>query len=827
MKNGYTRARKILFPRIITLKISMVVLFAIIAANLFAQQRTISGTVTGNNNQPLPAVSVFVQNTARGASTDNAGRFTIEAASSDVLVFRSIGYQQQTITVGNQTIINVAMVNATDSTLNDVVVIGYQTVRRRDLTGATSVVNTQNSNKIVGNSVVDQLQGQSPGVTVRTGGAPGQNSVIEIRGVASFRNSDPLYVIDGMIADANSTVNTDDIATIQILKDASAAAIYGSRAANGVVIITTKKGRNGAAKITASARYSIQQIPKTWDVMNASQYLKTVSTEYQNSNATLPAGIAAQLANNTVNTNWQDAIYRTGNEQDYNIGMSGGSATGNYLVSASYYKNEGVLVANDFERASLRVNTEIHKGILTVGENMVLSYSDGNNPGGGVNAFYEAPLSLPIIPVQSASYIDPRANPGGWGFGTNDIPSFANNYIANASLDKQSYNYSKVVGNAYADLKFTNWLSYRFNAGIEASFDYHKEVRDSGIWRYEDQMPATSIGEDRERFTNILLEHTLNFNKSFGLHNINGVVGYSYQDVKREFTSGSKLYLQNINGQLFTTIVSANGPATANGGIDVTDIGQYYRTQGYLGRLNYNYADKYLLTFSGRIDQDSRFGPANRTGDFYAAAGAWRIAKESFFQVPWISDLKLRGSYGQLGISPLAAFEYLGVINNSPRAIYGVGQSPMVGEYTAQIVNPDLHWEQRNEANIGFDASLMNNIFNVTVDLYNNLSKGVLIDVPIGFYQGSASASATSNAASIRNKGIEATFTYNHHNSPFSWDVSVNGTTISNMVESVGHQAAGINYIEGAEFSRSEVGHPNGCVVHAANCRYFSESTAD
>lgn len=782
---------------------AMLCIAFICCAFIVNAQQTITGKVTSNDTA-LAGVTVEVKGIKTGTSTDQNGNFSISASPTSTLVFSYVGYATQEVPLNNQTNINVQL-QATAGEMNEVVVIGYQTVRRKDLTGATSVVNTQNSSKIVGNSVVDQLQGQTPGVTVRTGGAPGQNSVIEIRGVASFRNSDPLYVIDGMIADANSTINTDDIATIQVLKDASAAAIYGSRAANGVIIITTKKGRNGPAKITASARYGIQQIPEQWHVMNAPDYLKTVNTQYQNSNATLPAGIAAQLANNTINTNWQDAIYRTGSQQDYNVGMSGGSNTGNYLVSASYYKNQGVLIDNDFERASLRVNTEIHKGILTIGENMVLSNSNGNNPGGGVNAFYEAPQMLPIIAVRSSDYIDPRANPGGWGFGTNDIPTFANNYVANAALDQQTYNYAKVVGNAYADLKFTNWLSYRFNAGLEASFDYHKEIRDSGIWRYENQLPATSVGEDRERFTNVLMEHTLNFNKSFGQHNINGVIGYSYQDVKREYTSGSKLYLQNINGELFTTIISANGPATANGGVDLS---AFYRLQGYLGRLNYNYADKYLVTFSGRIDQDSRFGPDFRTGDFWSAAGAWRIAKENFFSVPWISDLKIRGSYGKLGIDPLNAFEYLGLINNSPRAIYGVDQAPIVGEYTAQIVNPDLHWESRNEANIGFDASLVNNKFLITLDLYSNLSKDVLINVPIGFYQGSASASATSNAASIRNKGIEATFTYNHHSSPFSWDISVNGTTMKNEVVSVGHQAAGINYLEGSEFSRSQVGHP-------------------
>ena len=475
--------------------------------------------------------------------------------------------------------------------------------------------------------MAEQLQGQTPGVTVRTGGAPGQNAAIEIRGVASFTDANPLYVIDGMIADANSTVNTDDIASIQILKDASAAAIYGSRAANGVIIITTKKGKSGPAKITFSAKYGIQQIPKKWDVMDAAQYLQTVKTQYANSNATLPSGIASQVANPAFNTDWQDAFYRTGNTQDYNASISGGSQDGNYLISGSYYKNQGVLIGNDFERGSLRVNTEAKKGRLTVGENLLISNTDGQNPGGGINAFYEGATSVPVIPVQNNSYIDPATNPKGFGFGTNEIPNYSNNYVAVAALDRQHYNYSKIVGNGYIDLKFTDWLSYRFNAGIEASFDYNTEERDSGIFRYANQLPATSIYNDRETFTNFLLEHTLNFNKTFGNHVINGVVGYSYQDQKREVTSGSRIGLTTVGGNTFTTISSAQGTASAGG-----DVPLFYRLQGYLGRINYTFKDKYLFTASGRIDQDSRFGANYRTGDFYSVAGSWRISKEKLFQ---------------------------------------------------------------------------------------------------------------------------------------------------------------------------------------------------
>ena len=787
--------------------ISLLVAFSF-SFGAFAQQAA-TGVLKSPTGEPLAGATVTVKGTQRSVVTDAKGGFSIEAAPGSTLVISTVGYKPKEITAGTEPINETLEI--AENSLNEVVVIGYQSVKRKDLTGATGVVNMTNANKITSASVGESIQGLVPGVTVRNGGAPGQNSVIEIRGVASFSDATPLYVIDGMIADANSTINTDEIASIQILKDASAAAIYGSRAANGVIIITTRKGRQGPSKITFSAKYGIQQIPKRWDVMDRSEYLQTVQTQYTNSNLPLPSGIAGQVASPTVNTDWQDAIYRTGGSQDYNLGISGGSETGNYLVSGSYYKSQGVLIGNDFQRASLRINTEFKKGRLTVGENVVLSNSNGANPGGGVNAFYEAPQMLPIIPVKDPSYNTIPGNPGGWGLGSGGIPSFANNYVAVNALDKQTYNFAKIVGNAYVDLKLTNWLSYRFNAGVEASFDYHKEIRDTGIWRFENQPAATSIGEDRETFTNYLLEHTLNFNKSFGLHNINGVVGYSYQEEKRQVTSGSRINLTSANGELFTTISSATGIASSAGGTP-----DFFRIQGFLGRLNYTYNDKYLLTFSGRIDQDSRFGEDFRTGNFYAGAASWRISKEKFFNVSWMPDLKLRASYGQLGISSAleslaGSWPYLGYINTSPRAVYGVSQTPVIGQYQANLSNPDLRWEQRNELNIGFDAGLLENKLLVTADVYNNLSKGVLVNVRLPFYVGNGgnpdNPSIIANAASIRNTGFEASITYKHYASALKWDATINGTSIKNRVVSVGNQAKN-NYIEGSTFSRSQIGHP-------------------
>jgi len=777
----------------------------------------ISGRIIGAKGEPLTGVSIVEKGTNNGTVSGDDGSFSLEVTNTDAtLVFSNVGYLPQEIAVSGRAQWTITLAVET-SNLNEAVVIGYQTVRRKDLTGATGIVNMTDASKLTAGSVAEAIQGLVPGVTVRNAGNPGANPIVEIRGVGSFSSSAPLYVIDGMLADANTTVSPDDVASVQILKDASAAAIYGSRAGNGVIIITTKKGKEGPAKFSVSAKYGTQHLPKKWDVMSAPQYLKTAQTEYTNSGINLPAGVAAQLSAPTINTNWQDAITRTGNDQDYNLSISGGSKTSSYLLSGNYYKNQGVLIGNDFQRASIRMNMETRKGRLTIGENLMISNSSGENPGGGVNAFYESPSMLPIIGIKGSQYNTIPSNPAGWGMGTNDLPSYASNYVAVNALDKIHYNYAKAVGNAYAEFKFTNWLSYRFNMGAEVSFDYTKEVRDTGIWRYNNQPPATGVTEDRETFTNFLLEHTLNFNKTFGLHTISAVAGFSRTQQQREFTNAGRTFLQTSGGQLYNTITSATGTATAGGGTSV-----FWRQHGYLARINYAYNDKYLLTLTGRIDQDTRFGPANRTGYFPSAAGAWRISKEKFFNVSWVDELKLRGSYGRLGISSgldgYTSWPYLAVLNNSPRAIYGNSQTPIVGQYQATLANPDIKWETRTEKNVGFDANLFNNRISLSVDLYNALSTDVLVSLPQALYLGTVQLPGQStviNAASIRNKGIELALTYRSKEQPFKWEISGNLTTIDNKVVSVGNQgldASGnkVDYLEPTNFIRAQVGHSIG-----------------
>ncbi|HEY0656020.1 MAG TPA: TonB-dependent receptor [Chryseosolibacter sp.] len=752
---------------------------------------TISGKVSDKGGAGIPGVNVVLKGTSTGTTTDENGEFNIgipeDNMANGILVFSFIGYSTVEETIGGRTNISITLTEDVTA-LNEVVVIGYQTVEKKDLTGAVSVVSPTAANAVSANSVGESLQGLSPGVTVRTSGAPGQMSRIEIRGAASFTNTDPLYVIDGMIADANTTINNNDIESIQILKDASAAAIYGSRAANGVIIITTKKGKDGTPKVGFSAKYGFQNIPKRWDVMDNQEFAKTQTTLYQNSGLTPPTSVSTAF-NAAINTDWQDEMIRTGSLEDYNLTLSGGSKSSSYLISGSYFRNEGVLIGHSFKRGSLRVNTTTTRGRVTFGENLVLTNSNTKTPREG-NPFYDMAIMLPVIPVKAPSYTS-ATNPEGWGIGTVDAVTYAYNPVAVNNLSLGTSNYAKLVGNTYLDVKIADWLTYRFNVGAEVSFDYNKTLRKVGIWQFNGAPKPSSIDEERSRFLSTLFEHTLNFNKSLGSHQLNGVVGISKQHTTRESTSAGRTDLQVYNGQYMGTISSANGVATAGGGIPID-----YQIFGYLGRLNYSYKDKYLLTVTGRVDQDSRFGENYRTGVFHSEALAWRISEESFYNLEVMNDLKLHASYGELGIVPLGSWDYTAYINNAPRAVFGTNQFPYVGITQAQLANPDLKWEERIVKNIGLDAGFLENRISLSIEAYNSLSKDALLQLPVAGYLGNLGGNPFVNAGSVRNRGFEFAATYRNANRNLKWDISANATTIKNTVEDVGNRGEGIDYIQ-------------------------------
>jgi TonB-linked SusC/RagA family outer membrane protein len=780
----------------------------LVSASLQAQQKRITGRVlSGANNQPLVGASVTVKGSNLGTTTDPSGNFALSVDDNAVLVIGFVGYAEQEIPVANQTSFNVTLSNST-ATMNDVVVIGYQTVRKRDLTGATSVVNTQNTARIASRSLPEQLQGMAAGVSVRTGGAPGQEAVVNIRGLSTVNgNGNPLYVIDGMFSDPNTTVNPNDIESIQVLKDASAAAIYGSRAGNGVIIITTKKGREGPLKVGATAKYGFTQVPKTYDMMNGAEYVATAKTAYQNSGFAVPAGIANY--NGQVNTNWADEILRTGGLQDYNLSLSGGSRNANVFISGSYLKDEGTLTGHSFERAALRINSQVSKGRFKISENLMLSNSTRRAPVEGNfqvgNPWQDMFNNLPIIPVRGTSYVT-ASNPGGYGMGTDDIPTFSHNYFAVNDLWNLRSNFFKVLGNVYVDFKILNSLSYRFNLAGETSLDHTNVLRKTGIYSWRANLAQSSVEENRGQFLNTMLEHTLNYNTTLGDHTISAVAGLSNQTIKDDYSGASRAELAVFGGQYFTTINSATGALGATGTSGKTYINSYF------GRVNYSFKERYLASFTIRSDKSSLFSPKYRRGYFPSGAVSWRISNEEFFKKGVVSDLKLRGSYGILGLAGLGRYQYTGFLNQGTRAVFGVNQTEVTGGTQARLVPGDLKWERKATANIGLDAGFMDNTFTATIDVFRSKTNDVLIEQPLPGYLGNLGGNPIVNIGTIENKGIELELGYRPRlTGDFRWNVSANFSFIRNKILELGNlgidpvTGKARNYIQSGN-TRSQVG---------------------
>lgn len=762
--------------------------FALLFSLSVLAQGSIRGTLRSPSGEPLLGATVTVKGTSKSVTTDAAGQFTIDAPVGSTLVVSSVGFQGREIAVTGSEINETMQV--TDASLTEVVVIGYQSVRRRDLTGATSVVNAQNTQRLASRSLPEQLQGMAAGVAVRTGGAPGQEAVVNIRGLSTvFGNGNPLYVIDGTFADPNTTVNPNDVESIQVLKDASAAAIYGSRAGNGVIIITTKKGKEGPLRMAATARYSLSTVPKLYDMMDASEYVATAKQAFQNTAAALstnfpvPTGIANYSSG--VNTAWADEILRTGHLQDYNISLSGGSRNANIFISGSYLKDEGTLLGHSFDRAAFRINSEASRGRFKISENLMLSNSNRNAPQQGNfevgNPWLDLFNHLPLLPVRDNSFIN-AANPGGYSLGSGDIPTFSRNPIAINDLWRVNSNFFKALGNIYVDFKILNSLSYRLNIAGETSLDHTRNLRKLGIFYWNQAEKPSSVEESRGQFLNTMLEHTLNFNQRFGDHAITAVAGLSDQTIKDEYSSGSRTDLAVYGGDYFTTINSATGALGSTGSLGKTYINSYF------GRVNYNFREKYLASFTFRSDKSSLFSPKYRRGYFPSGALSWRISNEDFFNKGTVSDLKLRASYGILGLAGLGRYQYTGFLNQAPRAVFGINQTEVTGSTQARLVPGDLKWERKATANIGVDAGFMNNTLTATIDVFRSKTNDVLIEQPLAGYLGNLGGNPVVNIGTIENKGIELELGYRPRmTGNFSWNVAANVSVIRNKILALGN----------------------------------------
>lgn len=748
-------------------KKSLIIFFLLFLSSGLIAQNRLTGTVTDEKASPLAGVSVYIKESTSAAVTDEQGRYSIDAKAGQIIVFSSVGYTSQEVVVeDNKNRIDIQL-NAAAVDLGEVVVVGYGTQQRKDLTGAVSVVNSAEVKKRQATTVAEALQGLATGIKVRGGGQPGSEAQIQIRGLKNVSNTNPLYVVDGLITTANRDFNPADIESIQILKDASAAAIYGSRAANGVIIITTKKGKEGPMKIDISAKSGIQIMPR-YDLAETEEFKRLNYMAYDN------AGVPRQKLDTAINTNWQDETFRTGAINDLNLSFSGGGKNGSYLTSLGYFGNRGTVISTGFDRFSFRVNSQGSKGIFSIGENIAITNAKTDEMGG--NPIIDVVRLLPTIPVYNAD------NPGGFGYGDEaKARTFGTNPVAIANLVSQSNENLRIRGNIWSELKFTSWLKYRLNLGYETSRDHYKYFRKPGNWTLNQAYEPSIANENRAEFVSKLIENTVTFKNKFSKHDISVIAGQSFQqDDYAQIWGEKRDILVNSVGRYYDVL---------DQGINAKLGGYRNRAAllSYFGRAEYAYDDRYLLNAVIRRDGSSRLGAGLKWGSFPSISAAWRISKESFFNVDWINDLKIRANYGTLGSSNIGYYESRAVINTLTTIVMGTNQQKELAATQVRLANPDLRWETLRQQNYGFDLSVLNNKLSITAEYFIARTTDVLYQSPILMTTGNDGGDPRSNALTLENKGFEFSATYRNYDNPFGYYVSANVTTLRNKIDELGY----------------------------------------
>lgn len=744
--------------------------------SLFAQGLTVRGLVSDTNGLPLTGVTVLVVGTTTGTVTDLDGNFVLEnVPSNSILEVSYVGMTTQLIPLEGRTILNIVLEEDAEL-LEELVVIGYQTIRKADLTGSVSVFNPDEmKNTIVTGTVGDAL-GTLPGVNVRTSGAPGREGKVEIRGTGTFGNSAPLYVVDGVVSGANRDFNFNDIESIQVLKDASAAAIYGSRAGNGVIIITTKQGSEGKMKIEVSSRATMQWLPR-YNLTNRDKWIELNDLAFTNS--------GRQPANHfDANTDWQEEVFKTGIVQDHNISFSGGGKENRYFISGNYQSNSGTTIGTQSERFTLRSNTSASRDFgenvtFRVGENIVLSQFSVDEL--NTNPIIDVYRMLPTIPIY-----DPNNEArGGYGYGdgSRDV-TFGTNPFAKEDFEETKNGNLRIRGNLFTELELMSVLKYRFNLGFDFSNDEHSYLRKEGFWTFNQPYDPSSLNKNQAQYQGLVFDNTLEYNQSFGRSDFSAVLGTSYFTSTYEQVWGTKNdVLMTSDGSYFDTLDAAlSNPRTGN----YRDLQKMF---SIFGRVNYNYDERYLASFTMRRDESSKFSPDNRVGYFPSISAGWRISNEEFFESSWIDDLKIRANYGVLGNSNIGVWDWVSFITTFPQAVFGVDQNVHTGMTQIRLANNDLRWEKLTQFNAGFDAVMLNNKLDLSVDYFLKETKDVLAPMQILMATGNNGGNPYVNAVTLENTGVEFSATWRDNiTSDLRYSVNLNGSFLKNKIKDIAYE---------------------------------------
>lgn len=781
--------------------------------DLHAQQqaKTVTGTVTDVSGEPIIGANIRIKGTTTGTITDIDGNFSIEAEPQSVIEVSYIGYLTQETVINNQKSIRFLLKEDT-KTLDEVVVIGYGVQKKADLTGSVANINTEKLNTQSNANIGQALQGKIAGVDiVSQGGAPGSGTRIMVRGIGTLNNAFPLYIVDGMYMNSIDHINPNDIASIDVLKDASSAAIYGSRAANGVIIVTTKEGSNTEGKpiIDLSVNLGISTASKFLDMLDAKGWAE-VTTIARQAIGKPALDMATDLANKPDN-DWQDIMFRPALMQNYNLAVKGGGKYSTYYTGLGYFNQDGIVKGTNYQRYNIQSKNDYKRGIFSAGTNLIISFSH-DKPlhqelrGGMIGTILQ---SVPTL----EKYDDTRE--GGYGGTYGDVVNIPHPLaiIDDNIMDRYNENV-KIFANLYAQIELFKGLKYKLNLTPDFSFERYKNY----LNKYDFGLATNSITqltERQRRRRNILVENLLTFDRTFGEHKISALAGYTYQDSRfrhiQAYGEGLPQGLEEIDA------------ATTNR----SNEGNSWRSvlTSILGRVFYSYHNKYLFTATIRRDGSSKFGKNNRYGYFPSFSLGWNVAEEKFMEnVHWLDQLKLRGGYGVLGNQEIDNYQYSSTITTGINYPDGNG-GLLQGAFPKNFANPDIKWEETAMTNVGIDFMAFNNRLSLTADYYVKNTKDILLTVPIPISSGGAN-DPIRNAGKIRNNGFEFNLGWMDQPNPdISYGINLIGSFNKNKVIAMGSESGSIkggSTNQNITTSETKAGYPIGGYWLISTAGYFN-----
>jgi TonB-linked SusC/RagA family outer membrane protein len=772
---------------------------------------TISGTITDNNGIKLPSVNVLVKGTKTSTDSDSDGKFSITIPSTEAtpsLVFTYIGYIEQTVQVGNQSQINISLQEETNK-LNEVIVVGYGKMKKSDITGAISSVKKESIERRTTANAAEAIQGLVSGVSVqKAGGLAGGGISVKIRGVNTFGNTEPLYIIDGFQGSIN-TVSPNDIESMEILKDGAAAAIYGSLAANGVILVTTKNGQKNGVKVDFTAYLNSSAAANQLEMLDAQGYQKVTKSIYDNYNqyASQPVALPAYItAPATANTNWQDEVFRTGLAQNYGLGIQGKEGTIKYALYGNLVKEEGIVIGNDFERQNASARLSFKKSIFDIDAKMAYIGTQNELPSFQLKEVYSI---SPLVPVYDANEK--------YGYGLtnkNGLPSYTNP-VAQQNFNSRVDKGQDFTANFGITANINSWIKYKIAYSYRVTNNQFAAHNPPYIANSKEPHLYTAQSNTNTHWDNQILDNILTIDKTFGEHSFNLMLGNTLNAITSEWTQvgveGKTTNYTVENGQIVTSEQPAgfldSGFETigaGKGGTYNADGSKFeYNRISYFGRLNYSYKDRYLFQMTLRQDGSSKFGENSRFGTFPSIALGWKIEKEEFYPTDsYVSNLKLRASWGQLGSeSALGYYSSSALITTGNNLNYGYvqgnGKNPWPGSIATTLENKDLQWETTDSKNIGLDYTLKGGKISGSMNYYYNTTQDLLIIKKIAPSAGINDP--VLNVGEINNRGFEFEINYHNNINEFNYNVGFNLTTLKNKVVSLANEGQVI-YGEGLKF---------------------------